>query len=179
METFPFKHLEILDFLSSEHLAEILNTPEIKLPPAASDAALLDNLINLGYKPIPFPGTTRNIDEYLTWHANKGKHTNIETCEGIGMTLRLMERKSQILIELDEFFNSEEFLSCIANKFNLDRSATYPDNGLQKYLDGYEISPHPDIRKKALTYMLNVNPDPNSQLLSFHTHYMTFIDNKP
>jgi hypothetical protein len=59
-------------------------------------------------------------------------------------------------------------------KFGLESAATKTDNGLQKYLDGYEISPHPDIRQKALTYMININPSASSEKLYFHTHYLRF-----
>tara|TARA_E500000178_G_scaffold320538_1_gene343717 strand:- start:193 stop:726 length:534 start_codon:yes stop_codon:yes gene_type:complete len=48
------------------------------------------------------------------------------------------------------------------------------DFGLQKYLDGYEISPHPDIRKKALTFMINVNPNKRSEIENIHTHLLKF-----
>ena len=44
--------------------------------------------------------------------------------------------------------------------------------GIQKYLDGYEISPHPDIRKKAATYMVNINPSNESESFNHHTHYL-------
>ncbi|MGD0731415.1 MAG: hypothetical protein ABR956_09120, partial [Terracidiphilus sp.] len=50
------------------------------------------------------------------------------------------------------------------------------DAGIQKYLDGYEISPHPDIRAKALTYMININPGTNSENREHHTNYLKFRD---
>ncbi|MEO0061585.1 MAG: hypothetical protein RLZZ08_145 [Pseudomonadota bacterium] len=46
------------------------------------------------------------------------------------------------------------------------------DTGIQKYLHGYEISPHPDIRRKALTWMLNINTGDFSEDQEFHTHYL-------
>ena len=48
--------------------------------------------------------------------------------------------------------------------------------GIQKYLDGYEISPHPDVRAKALTYMININPSPTS---FEDEHHMSFLSFKP
>ncbi len=39
---------------------------------------------------------------------------------------------------------------------------------------GYEISPHPDICQKALTYMVNVNPSEASETADHHTHYLKF-----
>jgi hypothetical protein len=39
-------------------------------------------------------------------------------------------------------------------------------------LDEYEISPHPDLRKKALTYMLNINPSSSAKAADHHTQYL-------
>ena len=75
--------------------------------------------------------------------------------------------------ELNEFFSSDIFINAVLNRFNLNNNVTY-DGGIQKYLDGYEISPHPDIRKKALTWMININPFGNSEELDMHTHYLSF-----
>jgi hypothetical protein len=55
------------------------------------------------------------------------------------------------LSRFNAFFNSPVWVSMLHEKFGLESAATKTDNGLQKYLDGYEISPHPDIRQKALT----------------------------
>jgi len=41
-------------------------------------------------------------------------------------------------------------------------------------LDGYEISPHPDVRKKAATFMVNINPSSESEKMNHHTHYLKF-----
>lgn len=48
----------------------------------------------------------------------------------------------------------------------------------QKYLHGYEISPHPDVRKKAATYMLNLNPYADSEKSDIHTHLLKFSKGK-
>ncbi|MEU0466608.1 hypothetical protein ABZ215_21610 [Amycolatopsis sp. NPDC006131] len=50
------------------------------------------------------------------------------------------------------------------------------DAGVQKCLRGYDISPQPDIRSKALTYMLNLNPSVESEQMNHHTHYMKLRD---
>ena len=52
------------------------------------------------------------------------------------------------------------------------------DTGIQKYLDGYEISPHPDLRKKVLTFMININTSEQAFKESYHTHYLEFKINK-
>ena len=44
-------------------------------------------------------------------------------------------------------------------KFGIEYQNCNIDGGIQKYLDGYELSPHPDIRLKAATFMVNINPD--------------------
>ena len=53
------------------------------------------------------------------------------------------------------------------------------DGGIQKYLDGYEISPHPDIRRKAATFMVNVNPSRTiRKKMNHHTHYMKLTETR-
>lgn len=93
-------------------------------------------------------------------------------CEGFGITLRLMSPTTSILVELKDFLTGEAFNAALARKFGLSLRDTTPDNGIQKYLDGYEISPHPDTRKKALTYMVNINPHSDAEELEHHTHYL-------
>ena len=90
------------------------------------------------------------------------------------MALRLFEFRSQILEEINRFLASEEFNRTIARKFGIDFDACVIDGGIQKYLDGYEISPHPDIRKKAATFMVNINPSDKSEEIDYHTHYLKF-----
>src|SRR6185369_4536536 len=114
-----------------------------------------------GFKEIGFPGTTTDLNKYLKWHKDRkgAKNSYVETCEGMGVTFRLQKTEpGSILREITDFFKSDVFLNAIAAKFGLSLEDTYPDLGLQKYLDGYEISPHPDVRKKAMTYMININP---------------------
>ena len=69
-----------------------------------------------------------------------------------------MDKKSDLLQAVDNYFNSQKFREVLASKFSINLDDVYFDNGIQKYFDGYEISPHPDIRRKSLTYMLNINP---------------------
>ena len=66
-----------------------------------------------------------------------------------------------------------DFHNVLKEKFGKDRP-TSVETAVQKYMDGYEISPHPDIRKKCLTYMVNINPHPQSEKLNIHTHYLKF-----
>jgi hypothetical protein len=176
--TMPFKHLEIADFFAPEDFAEIVRAPEVALRVFSSDQDLVDGLSEAGYEPIPFPGTTDDVQTYLGWHRGGQSHPVGDTCEGFGMTFRLMRFTSPILLELQQFFTSPAFLERTAARFDITPDATRADSGLQKYLDGYEISPHPDTRQKALTYMVNINPDAESDTKDFHTHYMTFTPSK-
>jgi hypothetical protein len=90
------------------------------------------------------------------------------------MTLRLAQPKTEIITELKAFLEGGPFNIALSEKFGLTRDEVRADCGIQQYLDGYEISPHPDVRAKALTYMVNINPHPNSEALDHHTRYMKF-----
>lgn len=173
----PFKHLYIENFFSKEHFSLIVRDQSINLPEASSDKDLINKLHTLNYKEIVFPGTTTDLSSYLRWHKKplKNRNTNVETCEGIGVVFRLMHTNvDSFIYTLNGFLSSRLFHETLAKKFNIDLSAVKADQGVQKYLDGYEISPHPDVRRKALTYMININPAEDSESLNIHTHYMNF-----
>ena len=169
----PFKHIEILDFLSEEHFNAVITASQVAIPKTSDPKTLINILLIKGYEPISFPGCTTSVQDYLNWLQGKSGHENLKTCEGFGIALRLKKLQNNILLKLNKFFESPIFKKTLEEKFNITRSTSI-DAGLQKYLHGYEISPHPDIRKKALTYMLNVNPSDNSENLDIHTHYLTF-----
>jgi len=61
----------------------------------------------------------------------------------------------------------------LEEKFAITKSY-YIETAIQKYLHGYEISPHPDIRKKCLTYMLNINTSHESEQIPIHTYLLKF-----
>jgi hypothetical protein len=172
--SFPFKHLFIADFFSAEHLEAITSAPEIQLPAAANDETLFDILFSHGYKIIDFPGCVVDRQQYIEWHKKRSvSHVINTSCEGFGMTLRLTSPKSAIISELHAFLVGDKFKDAIARKFDVALDEVFPDSGIQKYLDGYEISPHPDIRRKALTYMVNINPHAEAEELDHHTHYLS------
>lgn len=172
-ETEPFTHIYISDFFSDEDFAELTAAPEIHLGEASSDQELFEKLFDAGYKIVPFPGCITDKNLYLKWHANKARHKKIHTaCEGFGVTVRLCEIKTQAIKELNDFLASEKFNRALAGKFGFDFDNCNTDNGIQKYLDGYEISPHPDIRRKATTFMVNLNPHEDSESYDHHTHYL-------
>lgn len=173
----PFKHLLIEDFFHPDDFKQIISAQEIHLPPAANDRDLFEKLFAHDYKIISFPGCIEDKDAYIKWHRHKDSAqaaaaTNT-ACEGFGITLRLSKTQTPLLQTLKTFIEGEAFNRALADKFGVAFERTYCDGGIQKYLDGYEISPHPDIRKKALTFMVNINPSATSESQEHHTHYLT------
>ena len=173
----PFEHIIIDDFLSEEHFAEITAAEEINRPVFESTEELIDDLLAQGYKPQPFPGCSIDIKEYLNAINSGDWKVDKDLLEGFGMAFRLKKYESSILSRITQFLNTEEFKSVLENKFDIS-SNNYVETAIQKYLHGYEISPHPDIRKKAATYMLNINTDPDSENIDIHTYLCTFKKEK-
>ena len=171
----PFRHLEIRDFLSDEHFDAIVRSPQIKLDQVRSTEELLDSIERHGYRIIQFPGCVTSKEEYLKWfNTGSGRKWHGAT-EGFGIVYRLVDYREPILEQLDAFMQSEPVRELLVRKFGISRPVEI-DAGIQKYLHGYEISPHPDIRRKALTWMLNLNPGVDSESADFHTHYLKFKD---
>lgn len=171
--TDPFPHIEIHDFFSQVDFKKIITSRDIASEKCETNEHLFKSLFDKGYKIIEFPGCISNLDEYLDWHKKKWKNINLNpACESFGMALRLEKQNDEFIYNVVNFFSSQIFIETIASKFGIDTSKTYFDGGIQKYLDGYEISPHPDIRRKAITYMVNINPGPKSQYENHHTHYL-------
>ncbi|WP_436795771.1 hypothetical protein [Actinospongicola halichondriae] len=174
----PFRHLSINDFLSQEDFDAITSAAEVTLDPADTDKELLDQCFAQGYKVVPFPGATTDVQGYLDWRAGRLRLHHHATTSGEGLVLRVASPKSPALQALYELLTSDAWCDALTARFELDRSQLTVDVGVQKYLDGYEISPHPDARKKALTYMLNLNPHPSSEHEDHHTHYLRFKRNE-
>jgi hypothetical protein len=171
----PFRHIWIDTLFTPAHFAAITEAPEINVA-ARTDEALLDSLFEQGYQIIDFPGCVTDRQRYLRWrrdpHTAQGlKHS---ACEGFGMALRLTKPRSAIIAALDDFLKGDRFQGALADKLGIDLATTFNDSGIQKYLDGYEISPHPDVRQKAATYMVNINPGVGSHEQSHHTRYLRF-----
>lgn len=167
----PFRHIEINEFLSPEHFAAITRDPQIALPRARDARELLSLIDRAGYKIIPFPGCVTDGNAYLRWlEHGSGKKIHGAT-EGFGIVYRLVDSHSSIIDAFNRFLVSDPFQQALTRKFGIEAPVDI-DTGIQKYLHGYEISPHPDIRRKALTWMLNINPGEGSETLDFHTHYM-------
>lgn len=178
ISTEPFEHLHIEDFFEAADFEEIIQSGDINTAPAADDKELFRNLFDAGYGVIGFPGCTTDVDTYIKWHQAPAANRRIHTaCEGFGVVLRLQEEgRSQVVTELYEFLFSDAFSDALAERFSISREKCTADYGIQKYLDGYEISPHPDVRRKALTFMVNVNSTPDSETIDHHTHYLKLKD---
>ena len=176
-EVSPFQHIIIENFLDKNFFKKIITSKQINTSvDEESDLKLINHLREKGYEVIPFPGTLANQEEYINWRKSK-KTENDGLCEGIGLTLRLSKKIESELQDLLKFFEGPEFTNAVLKKFNYNfqNREFYHDGGIQKYLSDYEISPHPDVRKKFLTWMLNINPMSNSQELNIHTHYLSLI----
>lgn len=175
----PFKHIYIENFFNDSDFKEIITSDEISTPIASSDLELIEGLREKGYNIINFPGCITDHSQYIKWHSSKANTSRAHSaCEGFGMVMRLFEKRTKMLVELEEFLLSEDFNRAIAEKFDFQFTDCKVDGGIQKYLDGYEISPHPDVRKKAATYMVNINPSAVSEESDHHTHYLKFKSSK-
>jgi len=173
----PFKHIYIENFLEEKHFKAIIESNEIESPKnIKTDKKLINGLHDKGFLPINFPGSVNNSTEYLEWRKNKKnlkyKHS---ACEGFGFVLRLNKIETSIISSLNQYITSDEFNKVLAKKFQLKYNELTSDGGIQKYLDGYEISPHADTRRKALTFMVNINPSKESEMMSHHTMYMKLV----
>jgi hypothetical protein len=172
-QKYPFQHLHIKDFLTQDHFNNICQNSQINILPASSTEELIELLYRQYYTPVEFPGCFDKIDQYLEWfYGNKTKKFEGDLLEGFGMTFRIKKYKNEFIAELINFLNSNQFHSAIKEKFQI-QGTTRLESVIQKYLSGYEISPHPDNRKKCITYMININ-SPLAENLDIHTHLMKF-----
>ena len=117
--------------------------------------------------------------EYLKWYNNPdpSKKYTYNLLEGFGISFRMQQYHNPFLERLIKFLNSDLFHDTIKYKFG-KTNPTRVETAIQKYVSGYEISPHPDIRKKCLTYMININTDKLSEQLDIHTHFLYFKKDK-
>lgn len=171
----PFRHVYVRDLLSEEHFERIVTDPQIHFRRALSTTGLLTHCARMGYRPQAFPGCTTNVVDYLRRHRTGRWPEQDAPVEGFGLALRLKQPRSPWLGSLLDYLNGREFLSAIETKFELD-SQSRVETAIQKYLSGYEISPHPDIRRKSATYMLNINDPRHDYPETLHTHLMRFTD---
>ena len=171
----PFKHILIEDFLLPEHLDAVLSDPQVHFEEVGSTPELTRRLYTEGYRIQDFPGCTSDIDEYLWHHKNDSFPTGRKgtPIESYGITYRLHRHDKPLTAELVEYLNGEEFKKTLEEKFEITKKNRII-TAIQKNLSHYEISPHPDIREKALTYLLNINKDSSVDELPIHTHLLKF-----
>jgi len=176
----PFDHLEIENFLSEEHFNIINSDSQIHFDEQQSHNELRDTLNKNSYEPIVFPGCTTNENEYYNM-VNSRNISDIKSgmkgadTEGVGIAYNLTNIVNPFIKDLIEFLNSPMFQGALRNKFGI-QNQTYITTRIQKYVTGYEISPHPDTRTKALTYLLNINKDDRAEDLDIHTGLLKFKD---
>lgn len=170
-ETEPFKYLIIDNFLSEDHFRKIISSPEVARPCATDTSQLIEDLHDTGYRVQPFPGCVTSIRDYLRQYKKGLERKESVLTEGFGLTMRLQHFTTPTLARLVDFLNSPAFKQALEGKFCVSGDS-YVETAVQKYLQGYEISPHPDIRKKALTYMLNINSSKVSEKADIHTRLM-------
>ena len=106
----PYQHIYIENFFNDEDFAEITNSDAVNTKNYKNNDELFQSLFNMGYKSIDFPGCINNAKEYNEWHINKKSSKKLNTtCEGFGMTLRLMDSNPGILEDLKNFIESKTF----------------------------------------------------------------------
>jgi hypothetical protein len=176
-ETEPFRHIYVRDFFSSDHFLQITSAPETAIPVQRTTDELVDRLEGLGYRVLPFPGCANSKEEYLASYREGVWSTSSRLTTRFGLALRLQTFQSPILLDITGYLNGKEFKAAIERKFEIKAETTI-ETGIQKYLDGYEISPHPDGRHKALTYMININTTPAAKQADIHTSLLRFRDDK-
>jgi hypothetical protein len=169
----PFPHLEIRDFLSDEDLTLLLKDKQIHFEKHEDNDELYNTLIMNDWKIQGFPGCVNNWKTYIK--SLSGKYKSNDPVQHIGITFRLQSyqnKRNEILLQ---FLNSDKFHNTLRNKFNIEEK-TKIISAIQKNLTGYEISPHPDVRQKSLTYLLNINNDNTIEKMDCHTHLLEFKD---
>lgn len=174
-EYLPFKHIVIDNFFTPEHFSQIISNDQIHFDPHTTTEDVINTLIKKGYGIQQFPGCSKNPAEYL--HSLKTNNWPTERngtpIESFGITFRLNKFKSDFLKSVVEYLNGDDFHSILKSKFELN-NPTNIITAYQKNLSKYEISPHPDTRRKALTYLININKDSSVDNEPVHTHLLEF-----
>jgi len=174
----PFEHIVIENFLNDVHFDAIIGDKQIHFGKCDTNNQMRQKLKENHYAPISFPGCTINEKLYFESLKNnkwKNIHSDLgnEELEGFGIAYRLKITNNKLIKNLLNFMNSNRFKNALKSKFNI-KNETYVLTKIQKYLTGYEISPHPDIRQKALTYLLNINQSAEFEHLAIHTQLLEF-----
>lgn len=172
---YPFKHYYIKDFFSQEHYSLLQQSSQINPPPCKNVINLINKLHKNNYEIIGFPGCVKDIKTYvesLIKNKTMPYQENEETLVSPGLCFRLKDSDDNFIKQLISFFNSNYFINCIIEKLKIIEKPIFWDFGIQKYLSGYEISPHPDVRNKKATFLININNDNLNKDSSTHTHLL-------
>jgi len=172
----PFEHIQIDNFLSEEHFEKVITNSQIHFEVVDTHEELIDTLKSQDYDIITFPGCKgeNDIPEYLArlktgvWTYKSGV-----PIDSFGMTFRLMNFKDEFVSSLVVYLNGDEFHDALRQRFNI-RDETEIITAIQKNLTKYQISPHPDVSTKAMTYLININKNQDASLLPIHTHLLKF-----
>ena len=175
--TDPFNHIYVENFLSDEHLELLIASNQINLPCYESTKLLVESAIKHGWSIIEAPGCVSSLEEYLEY-----MHTDAWPCDSrrsdkLGLALSLTKILKPRIKNLTDYLASDEFVSVLNSKFEITESGRSIVR-IQKYLSGYEISPHPDTRRKLLTYLININTDESAELLDIHTQLGRLVPEK-
>ena len=176
----PFDHIVVDDFFTDEHFNKITNSKQIKTRKFETHKDVVDGLIGLGYEPQPFPGCITDVDEYIKFADKKNKINRSlikgygkNVIEGYGLTMRLNRIDDDFLVKLIKYLNGDEFQGVLKSKFLIEKEVSI-ETAYQKNLKHYEISPHCDTSRKALTYMINIYNNENVKDLEMHTSFLKF-----
>lgn len=176
-DNFPFKHILIEDFLSEEHFQTIIEDSQIHFEELNNTQQVIETLLKNNYKVQTFPGCITNMVEYLKRYETNdfpaGRKGN--PVESFGITFRLIKYNNEFIKKLIDYMNGTEFKNALETKFNISNPMRII-TAIQKNLSHYEISPHPDVREKGLTYLLNINKDSSIENQPVHTHLLSFKD---
>ena len=116
----PFEYIEITNFLSEEHLNEILNDNQIHFEETINENELYKKLLYNDYEIVKFPGCVNNWNDYI----NKVNDCNEKSLtKSFGLTFRLKKYKNENIKRLIEFMNSFEFQNVLKKKFGSRRVA--------------------------------------------------------
>ena len=134
----PFPHIIIEDFFDEEFINELINSIKI------------DNIneIKSKYHEVIYPGA---IDKKLSL-------TTRPTGSGLVYALnKSILDKHEIFVNLLE---SDGFKQVLFDKFNIPKEIDgWNVYQINKDLNGYEISPHPDVTGKIITWQCNITND--------------------
>ncbi len=171
----PFLHLEIENFLSDDHLGMVIGNKQIHFEEQVDNISLLQTLLNKKYEIQNFPGCCTDPSDYLYRLENDKWPQDIKgtPIESYGITFRLSSYRSEGIANLINYLNGEEFKLTLEKKFNIIEYNSII-TAIQKNLTKYEITPHPDTKRKALTYLLNINKDDSVEKYDVHTHLLKF-----